>query len=215
MGQFAVIGLGRFGSSVARCLSQMGHEVLGIDQDEDKIQEMANILTHAVQADATDEATLKSLGIRNFDCVIVSIGQDIQASILVTLLVKELGVKYVVAKALNDLHGKVLSRIGADRVVYPERDMGVRVAQNLVAANVLDYIELAPHVTICELVAPERLVGKTLRQLNLRSRYGVNIMAIKRDDKVNITPLADDTVRAGDILVLLGDTSNLQRLQES
>lgn len=214
MKQFAVIGLGRFGSSVARTLQSMGYEVLGIDTDEERTQALMDSLTHVVQADATDENTLKSLGIRNFDTVIVAIGEDIQASILVTLLVKELGVKYVVVKAQNDLHGKVLYKIGADRVVFPERDMGARVAHNLVSSNILDYIELAPDYSIVEVAATEKMIGKTLRQLDLRQRFGVNVLAIKRAENVIVSPRADDRITEEDVLVVIGSNEDLQEMEK-
>ncbi|MCL4424016.1 MAG: TrkA family potassium uptake protein [Firmicutes bacterium] len=214
MRQFVVIGLGRFGSSVAKTLHAMGYEVLGVDNHSDRIQGAASYLTHVVQADATDEEVLKNLGIRNFDCAVVSIGEDIQASILVTVLLKEMGIKYVVAKALNDLHAKVLSKIGADRIVFPEREMGARVAHNLVSSHVLDYIQLSPDHNIVEVEASPDWNGKTLRHLNFRSRFGVNVLAIKRGKQINVSPTADDVVMAGDILVVVGETDNLRRLEE-
>ncbi|EAX48189.1 TrkA-N domain protein [Thermosinus carboxydivorans Nor1] len=151
---FAVIGLGRFGTSVARTLSRLGYEVLAIDTEEERVQQVADEVTHTYIADTTDENSLKALGIRNFDVVVVAIGEDIQANVLTTLLLKDLGVKYIVAKARNELHGKMLAKIGADRVVYPERDMGQRVAHNLVSTNVLDYIELSPDLSLIEPALP-------------------------------------------------------------
>ncbi len=215
MKQFAVVGLGRFGSSVARTLYSMGYDVLAVDSDEAKVQEMADEVTHAVQADATDEEVLKSLGIRNFDVAVVGISTDVQASIMATLVLKELGVPYIVAKALNVLHGKVLTKIGADRVVYPERDMGIRVANNLVSANMLDYIELAPGYSIVEFVASREFVGKTLRQLGFRAKYGINIMAIKRGDEIQVSPGAEDKVQENDILIAMGPDEQLEALERA
>lgn len=211
--QFAVIGLGRFGTSVARTLALMGYEVLVIDTDGEKIQELVEIVTHAVEADAMDEDALKALGIRNFDVVIVAIGHDMQASILVTVILKELGVKYVVAKARNDLHGMVLTKIGADKVVYPERDMGVRVAHSLVATNVLDHIELSPEYSILEVIAPDSLVGKTLRQSALRARFAVTVMAIKRDRDIIVSPEAEEVIRENDVLVCIGENDKLHSVE--
>lgn len=211
--QFAVIGLGRFGSSVAKTLHKMGYEVLAVDRSEERIEEMSPYVTHAVVADATDEDALKELGIRNFDVVVVSIGQDIQASILATVILKELGVKYLVVKALSELHGKVLEKVGADRIIYPERDMGIRVANNLVSANMLDYIELAPNYSIIEVMAPPEFYGKTLRELALRARYGINIMAIKRNEEIKVGPGADDVIQPGDILIAMGEDRQLDKLQ--
>lgn len=213
MKQFAVIGLGRFGSSVARTLYELGYDVLGIDLDEEKIQNMADFTTHAVTADATDENTLKALGIRNFDVVVVSIGQDIQSSILVTLILKDLNVKYVVAKAQNELHGKVLYKIGADRVVFPERDMGMRVAHNLVSSNILDYIELAPDYSVVEIAAVPEWYNKSLRELNMRAKFGINVMAIKKDKDINISPKADDIIEEGDVLIVVGSNEDLKKLE--
>ena len=211
--QFAVIGIGRFGASVASTLYEMGHDVLAIDSSESKIDGIVDKVTHAVVADTTSETALKSLGITNFDVVIVSIGQDIQASILTTLVLKELGVKYIVAKARTVLHGKVLQKIGADRIVFPERDMGVRVAHNLVSTNVLDFIELSPDYSIVEIIAPDDMLGKSLKELDLRAKYGINVMAIRSANKhINVSPEASDRLQSGDIMIVLGDNEKIQRL---
>lgn len=214
MKQFAVIGCGRFGSSVARTLYGLGYDVLAIDENEDVIQNISDSVTHAVQADATDEASIKSLGIRNFDVAVITIGSNIQSSILITLIVKELGVKYVVAKAQNELHAKVLYKIGADRVVFPERDMGVRVAHNLVSSNILDYIELAPDYSIVEIAALKDWEGKSLSELNMRARYGINVMAIKHGAEINISPNALDMIRKDDVLVVIGHNDDVQKLEK-
>jgi trk system potassium uptake protein TrkA len=209
-----VIGLGRFGSSIAKTLYNLGYDVLGIDNNEEIIQALADSITHAVQADATDENTLKALGVRNFDVGIVSIGQDIQASILVTLILKELGIKFVVAKAQSELHGKVLYKIGADRVVFPERDMGVRVAHNLVSSNILDYIELSPEFSIVEIAAIPEWFDKSLRELDMRVKHGLNVMAIKRNEEVIVSPKADDIILEGDILVVVGQNKDIEKLEK-
>lgn len=213
--QFVVIGLGRFGASIAKTLYGLGYDVLGIDSSEEIVQAMADSITHAVEADATDENTLKALGVRNFDVGIVSIGQDIQASILVTLILKELGIKFVVAKAQSELHGKVLYKIGADRVVFPERDMGVRVAHNLVSSNILDYIELSPDFSIVEIEAISEWFDKSLKDLDMRVRHGLNVMAIKRNEEVIVSPKADDIIRAGDILVVVGQNKDIEKLEKN
>ncbi|KJU71284.1 potassium channel family protein [Clostridium baratii] len=211
--QFVIIGLGRFGSSVAETLYGLGNDVLVIDKDEDLIQDISDSVTHAVQMDATDENALRTLGLRNFDVAVVTIGSNIQASVMVTLLVKELGVKYIIAKGNSDLHAKVLYKIGADRVILPEKDMGVRVAHNLVSESILDFIELSPDYSIMEIEAPEEWRGKSIRELKLRSRYGINVMAIKKADSINLSPLADDTVDAKDILVAIGSAEDLSKLE--
>jgi trk system potassium uptake protein TrkA len=212
--QFAVIGLGRFGTSVASTLHRLGYEVLAIDSSDERVQSISSEVTHVVQADTTDEKTLKALGIRNFDVVVVAIGEDVQANILTTLLLKELGVAYIVAKAKNELHGKMLEKIGADRVVYPERDMGVRVAHNLVSTNVLDYIELSPNLSLVEVSTPKMLVGQTLAEANLRAKYGVNVVALKRGDELIIPPLPSEKIDEKDILILVGGTAGVSKLEE-
>jgi trk system potassium uptake protein TrkA len=206
--------MGRFGSSVARTLYEMDYEVLGIDENEERINENLQFVTHAVVADTTDERALKELGIRNFDVVVVAIGVDIQASILTVLTLKELGVKKIVAKAQNERHGQVLYKVGADRVVFPERDMGVRVAHNLVSSNVLDFIELAEDYSVAEVIVSSKMVGKTLRQLNIRAMYEINVIAIKSGDEFNITPNPDDVIRQGDVLVVVGNNKDLQNFEE-
>lgn len=211
---FAIIGMGRFGSSVAKTLYEMGYDVMAIDANEERIQEHIQHVTYAVQADTTDEQALKELGIRNFDVVVVAIGEDIQASILTTLVIKELGVKHIVVKAQNERHGKVLYKIGADRVVFPERDMGSRVAKNLVSPGILDFIELAEDYSVAEIVATDRMVGKNLIELNLRAKFGVNVMAIKSGPHINISPHAEDTIKEGDILVVIGLNTDLERLEQ-
>lgn len=212
--QFAVIGMGRFGSSVARTLYEMDFEVMGIDEDEERINENIQYVTHAVAADSTDEMALREIGIRNFDVVVVAIGNDIQASILTTLILKEMGVKKIVAKALNERHGQVLYKVGADRVVFPERDMGVRVAHNLISANVLDFIELAEDYSVAEVVAASSMVGKTLRQLDVRARFGVNVIAIKSGETFNISPKPDEAIQANDVLVVIGHNRDLKEFEE-
>ena len=179
--QYAVIGLGRFGISVARRLHEAGQEVLGIDVNEERIDDAELYVTHAVIADSTDEKALSAIGIRNFDCVIVAIGNDIQSSILTVMILKDLGVKKVIAKALGKLHGKVLDRIGADWIVYPERDMGERVANQLLSPNMLNYIELSKEYNIEEIMIPERMAEKSLRELNIRAKYNVSAIAVFRE----------------------------------
>lgn len=215
MKQFLVIGLGRFGASLARTLSQAGNEVLGVDRREDLVQDMSDAITQAVQADATDEQVLRSLGVANFNVAIVAIGENLQASILCTLLLKEMGVEYVISKASDHLHGKVLKKIGADRVVFPERDMGMRVANNLISTNLLDYIELSEHYSIREITAPSFVVGKSLGQLQLPNKLGINVIAIKSgSDEINVTPGAEDVINEGDILVVAGSNSSLKKMEE-
>lgn len=211
--QFIVIGLGRFGQSVAKTLFQMGYDVLAVDEDENAVQEIADSVTHAVQMDATDEYALRTLGIRNFDIAVVSIGTNIQSSIMVTLNLKEAGIKKVVAKATNDMHAKLLTKIGADRVVLPEMDMGIRVAHNLVSANILDVIELSPDYSIVEVTAPNQWYDKEIKTIDARAKYGINIMAIKTKDDINVSPRASDMIREGDVLVVIGSIEDLSKIE--
>ncbi len=214
MKQFAVIGLGRFGASLALTLTRMGYDVLAVDTNEEKVNNIMEKVTHAVQVDAMDEQALKALGIRNFDVVIVAIGQDIQTNILVTVMLKDLGVKTVVSKAVTELHGKVLERIGADKVVFPERDMGVRVAQALVSKNIMDQINLSPDYSIIELMAPVEFIGKTLAEGNVRTKHGATVLAIRRGNEVIISPGAKHVVIDGDVLVVVGRNDKLRDLEE-
>ena len=211
--QFVIIGLGRFGSSVAKTLYALGHDVLAIDSNEDLVQEISDSVTHAVQMDATDENALRTLGLRNFDVAVVTIGANIQASVMATLLVKDMGIKYIIAKGNSDLHAKVLYKIGADRVILPEKDMGVRVAHNLVSSSILDYIELSPDYSIIEIESPKEWYGKSMKELSLRCKYGINVMAIKRNNEVNISPDADDVINKDDIVVAIGSAEDLTKLE--
>ncbi|MGM0753624.1 MAG: potassium channel family protein [Bacillota bacterium] len=212
--EFVVVGLGRFGGSIVRSLSDQGMEVMAIDQDEDKVNEFSSIASHAVVADSTDESVLKSLGIRNFDHVIVAIGDDIQSSILTTLMMKEIGVKNITVKAQNDYHEKVLRKIGANQVVHPERDMGRRIAHNIVSNNVLDYLELSDEHSIVEIVANENLSGNSLIDLDIRAQFGINIVAIKRQKDIIVSPQADEQIREGDILIVIGADTDINRFEK-
>jgi len=211
--QFAVIGLGRFGSSVAITLAKMGYEVLGIDVDQERVNDLAEIITESVKVDAIDEQSLKALGIRNCDVVIVAIGREIQASILTTVILKDMGVSKVVAKAQTELHGKVLERIGADKVVFPERDMGVKVAKALVSKNIMDQIALSPEYSLVEMAAPQGFFNKTLEKSGARNKYGVSILAIRRGSEVIISPNASQIILEGDILVVIGKDEKLQKFE--
>ena len=209
---FAIFGLGRFGASIAETLHSMEYEVLAVDKSEECVNNTSPHMTHAVVGDATDENLLKSLGVRNFDVAVVAIGGDIQSSILVTLLLKEMGVKYVLAKAQSELHSKVLYKVGADRVILPERDMGVRVAHNLVSTNFVDLIELSPDSSIVEIKPPKGWFGKSLRDLNIRVKYGISIVAVKKDSATHVAPKADYVVEEEDLLVVIGSTSDIKKL---
>lgn len=212
--QFIVIGLGRFGSSLTKTLIQNGHEVLAVDKNEQLVQEMAPIATHAITADCTDESVLRELGVGNFSHAIVAIGDDLQASILTTLLLKEMKLPKVTAKAKNEMHGSVLSKIGADYVIYPERDMGVRLGNQLSSHNLIDYIQLSPDYNLAELMAPPAMNGKSLMDLNIRAKYGCTIMAIKTGQRINISPKAEDEIKTGDVLLIIGSNEDIRHLED-
>lgn len=216
--QFAVIGLGRFGSAMATTLSQLGQDVIGVDGDAEKVRQLADTVTQAVELDAIDEKALRSVGIQNVDVAIVSIGENIESSLLVVMLLRELGVKSIVAKAVTPLHGRILEMLGVSRVIFPEREMAARIAHGLVMPNVIDYIELSRDFSIVEMPAPDMFVGSTLKQIDLRRKYGLTLIAIKRrpspdaPEVTNISPSADETIQAGDVLSLLGSNERLAAL---
>ena len=204
MKQYAVIGIGRFGLSVAKTLYSMGHDVLAVDKDHDRIQEIYHYVTHAVELTPL-RGCLKALGLRNFDAVVITIGSDIQSSILTTLLCKEMGVKFIVGKAHNELHAKVLYKIGVDKVIFPERDMGMKLAHSLASYNILDYIELASEYSLVELSAISEWEGKSLRHIDMRRRFGLNVVAIKRGQDILISPKGDDIINRDDMLVVIAE----------
>ncbi|MFA5384815.1 MAG: TrkA family potassium uptake protein [Eubacteriales bacterium] len=214
MKQFAVIGLGRFGASVAVTLTKMGYEVLAVDEDEEMVNSIADKVTYVAQANVLDERALKSLGLRNFDAVIVAIGQEIKASILATVMLKEMGVGKIVAKANDELHGRVLQKVGADIVVFPEREMGIRVAHSLASRNIIDQIHLSPEFSIAEMVAPSRFIGKSLTESAMRQKHGITVMAIRRGEDIIISPEASQIVQKGDTLLVIGRDAKLESLGE-
>jgi trk system potassium uptake protein TrkA len=213
---FAIIGLGRFGSSVCKTLVDGGAEVLVIDRSETKINNYKKIATQAIIADAQDENALKSIGIRNFDHVVVAIGEDIQASILVSMMVKEMGVKHVTAKAQNKYHARVLEKLGVDKVVRPEREMGKRIGKSLLSKNMLDYLNLSPNIQVAEIKVTEpALADKDLAKLRFRNHYHLNVIAIKRDDDIIISPRADQELKLNDSLLVVGQTADVDRFSQS
>jgi trk system potassium uptake protein TrkA len=211
---FAVLGLGRFGTSVANSLADMGFNVLAIDSHEENISQLSESVTHAITGDVTNENLLKSIGIRNFDVAIVAIGNDMQSSILTTILLKEAGVPYVVSKAQNDLHARVLEKVGADRVVFPEKDMGIRVAHNLSKTNVLDFIELSKDNSIMEIIPPKKWVNQSLKDAHIRQESGISIIAIKSGVSIVVSPKSDYIIQSDDILVIIGLNRDIQKLEE-
>jgi len=211
---FAVLGIGNFGMSVANSLSEMGYDVLAIDSDEEHLNHLSSNITQTVIGDVTNENFLKSLGIRNFDVAIVAIGNDLQSSILTTIILKEAGVPYIVAKAQSELHAKVLEKIGANRIVFPERDMGMRVAYSLSATKVLDFLELSDTDSIMEIMPPTKWIGKSLIESNIREKYAVSIIAVKNDDSIITSPKSNYVIRSDDLLVIIGSNNNISKVRD-
>ena len=209
-----VIGLGRFGSQVSRELCRQGCEVLAMDVSADLVSQIANDVTHAVVGDGQDKAVLRTLGAREFDCGIIAIGDDLAASVLVTMNLKELGVPQIICKAHDETHRRVLEKLGADRVVIPEQEQAARLARSLSNHNVLDYIELSEEYGIIEVPAPASWKGKSLKQLNVRAALGVNILAIRRGGQINVSPGADFAFEQQDVVVVLGDSAALKKVQK-
>lgn len=216
MKTFLVIGLGRFGTSVATELCSLGNEVLAMDIHEDLVQAAAANVTHAVTADARDPEVLRALAVRNFDCAVVAVGGEIGNSALITLNLKELGVKKVVCKASSHTHRKVLEKIGADRVVFPEHEMGNKLAHALSSSSVLNFIELSDDTSIVEVPVPAAWVGRTIRELDVRNTYGVNIIALRRGEKQKfvIAPGGDAALASDDVIVALGLDKNINAIQK-
>ncbi len=214
MKSYVVIGLGRFGASLAQQLCKLGAEVLALDVRGDLVQQIAQNVTHAVVGDAQDKEVLRALGVRNLDCAIIAIGDNLAASVLITMNLKELGVPFVVCKAHDDTHRRVLEKLGVDRVLIPEQESAQRLARTLNSHNVLDYIELSEDFGILDVPAPAGWVGKTLRELNVRAKLGVNIIAVENGGKTNVSPSADYAICAGDTLVVLGDNIALEKVQK-
>ncbi len=211
---YVVFGLGKFGKSVAETFAENGKEVLAIDKRADIIQDIADNVTHAVQADVTDEDALKAIGIGNFEVAVIAISNNIQASIMATILAKEMGVKQIVAKAQNDVHKRVLEKVGADRVVFPEREIGVRIANNLISNNFIDFVELSEDYSIVEIETIPNWVGKSLKELNIRANYHINVMAVRRNEELSVTPGPDLVIEETDILIVIGKNDDLRKIKE-
>ena len=214
MKNYVVIGLGRFGSAIARQLCSLGAEVLALDVRSELVQQVANEVTHAVVGDAQDKEVLRALGVRNFDCAIIAIGDDLAASVLTTMNLKELGVPYIVCKAHDETHRRVLEKLGVDRVVIPEQEHGQRLARSQYSHNVLDYIELSDEYGILEVPVPAKWMGKTLKELDVRAKLGINIIAMENEGKTNVFPAGDYRFAPGDVMVVLGDNVTLERVQK-
>lgn len=222
MRQFAVIGLGKFGFSVAKTLTEKNCEVLAVDIEEEKVQNISEFVSHAVQVDATDEKALRAVGIGEVDVAVVAIGA-IESSILVALTLKEIGIKEIVAKAVSNDHGKILERVGATKIIHPERDMGNRLARSLLAPEIIDHINLSDAYSILEMVPPNSFIGKSLRDIDVRAKYGLNVIGIKKpvseenkgkDEHINLAPKAEDVLKEGDVLIIIGANKNIENMKQ-
>lgn len=214
MKSFVVIGCGRFGTSIAKSLYELGNEVMAIDISKKTIDEISENVTVAVQGDVMSDHMLKDLGISNFDVGIIGIGSNLQSSIMATLVTKELGVKKVIAKAHSELHSKILYKIGADKVIFPERDMGIKLAHNLTSGNILDFIELSPDYNILEVRAIEEWEDKSLKELKLGAKYSINVIAIKSPGGIKVSPSGEDMVYKDDVLVIVGNIDDIKNLEK-
>ena len=213
MKSYIVIGLGKFGSEAARRLCQLNCEVLAIDRNPELVQPISSQVTQAVVGDARDKAVLRALGAKDFECAIVAIGDNLADSVLATMNLKELGLPYIVCKASDETHRQVLIKLGADKVVIPEQEQANRLAKNLSSPNVLDYIELSNEYGIIEIPAPGSWQGKSLKELNVRAKLGVNIIAVKDEGKINVSPAADYRIKENDVMVVLGETAALDAVE--
>ena len=210
--QYIVFGLGRFGRSIAETLCQDGSEVLGVDRRMDLVEEVKDKLTHAIQMDAMDRDALKALGIPDFDVAFVTMGSDIRASGTIVLQLKELGARRVIAKAHDEFHGRMLEKLGADQILFPERDMGRRVAHNLVSGSIIDYLELSPDYSMAEIRPKREWIGRTLKDLALRSSMGINVVAIRSGESLNAMPTPETMLQAEDVLLVVISEKTLKTL---
>lgn len=210
--QFAVFGLGSFGESVAVTLQQLGCEVVAVDNHMEHVQEISEQVSYAIKADAGDPEVIKSLGTRNLDGVVVAVADDMEASVMATLVSKEIGVPYVIAKAKNELHATILKKIGADAVIFPEMEMGVRVAKTLMSSNFADWIALSPDYSIIEIGTPKEWVGKSLQQLNVRRSHDVNVVGIKIGEDVEVNPDPERVLQEDMTLIIIGSNYALEKI---
>ena len=212
--QYAVFGLGSFGSSVAVTLQNLGCEVVVVDNRMERIQEIADDVSYAIQADMQDQEVIRSLGARNLDGVIIAVSEAMEASVMATIISKELGVPYVLAKARNEMHAKILRKLGADAVVFPERETGERIAKNLVSTNFADWIALSPEYSITEVAVPDGGTGKSLQELDVRRSHDVSVVGVVSGDKVEVNPDPNKPLEQGMVLILVGANEALESFQK-
>ena len=210
--QYIVVGLGRFGRAIAETLCQDGAEVLGVDRRMDLVEDMRDVLTHTIQMDAMDRDALEALGVQDFDIAFVTMGSDIRASGTIVLLLKELGARKIIAKAHDEFHGRMLEKLGADQVLFPERDMGRRVAHNLVSGNIIDSLELSSEYSMAEIRPKPEWVGRALMDLGMRNKLGINVVAIRNGDALNAMPQPDTVLREDDVMLVVTSEATLKKL---
>ena len=210
--QYAVFGLGSFGESMAIALQGLGCEVIVVDDDMERIEDIANSVSYAMKADFGDPDVVRSLGTKNLDGVVVAVADNMEASIMATLVCKEIGVPYVISKAKNDLHATVLKKIGADAIIFPEKEMGVRLAKNLMSANFADWIALSPDYSLVETVIPRGWMGKSLQDLDVRRKYGINVVGIKVGEDIEVNPNPEKALEDGMVMILVGANKDLENI---
>ncbi len=212
---FAIIGLDRFGYNLAINLQKTGHEVIGVDADAEKVRRVADLITHAAIGDPTDEEVLRTLGIRNADVAVVALTENIQSGVLVTLMLKEMGMNQVIAEATSEIHGRILTKVGADRIIYPEKDMAEKLARSLGETNIVDYIDLSDEYSIMELHTPRAWAGKSLRELNVRAKYNITVIACRdANGALNLSPAPDAPLEANGALVVIGRDEQIEELAQ-
>lgn len=211
--QYIVVGLGRFGCSIAETLCEAGEEVLGVDRRMDLVEGMRDKITQAVQMDAMDREALMALGVQDFDVAFVTMGSDLRASGIITMLLKELGVKCVIAKAFDEFHGRMLEKLGADKILFPERDMGRRIAHNLISENIIDYLELSPDFSMAEIKPEPEWVGKSLKELDMRGKMGINVVAVRNGEDLNAMPTMNTVIHEEDIMLVVTSEENLKKMR--
>lgn len=212
--EFVIFGVGDFGMNVAKTLANSGATVMVVDKEESQLEKVASEVTHTICADATNPEAMKQLGIRNYDGAIVGIGHNLETSALITMQLKEMDVPFIMVKASTDIEGRILTRVGADKVIFPDREMGIRVGNDIINGNYFEAIELSDEYSIVDMTVPTSWVGKTLQQLNVRSKYGISIIGIRGLEELNVNPAADYRLLAQDILIVLGHNTEIQRLRE-
>ena len=212
--EFVIFGVGDFGMNVAKTLANSGATVMVVDKEESQLEKVASEVTHTICADATNPEAMKQLGIRNYDGAIVGIGHNLETSALITMQLKEMDVPFIMVKASTDIEGRILTRVGADKVIFPDREMGIRVGNDIINGNYFEAIELSDEYSIVDMAVPTSWVGKTLQQLNVRSKYGISIIGIRGLEELNVNPAADYRLLAQDILIVLGHNTEIQRLRE-